>query len=99
MSRFRLDYTGPDKTSTKRLTFFCPGCKGHHFFLVAGNQPCPCWKWNGDRNLATFTPALMFQGGPNKTRCNSTVTNGRIQFYPDCSHELAGQTVDVPEYQ
>lgn len=30
--------------------------------------------------------------------CHSFVTDGRIQFLSDCTHELAGQTVDLPEY-
>jgi hypothetical protein len=29
--------------------------------------------------------------------CHSFVTEGRIQFLGDCTHELAGQTVDLPE--
>jgi hypothetical protein len=29
-------------------------------------------------------------------RCHSFVTGGRIQFLNDCSHALAGQTVDLP---
>ena len=28
--------------------------------------------------------------------CHSFVTDGRIQFLGDCTHELAGQTVDLP---
>lgn len=32
-------------------------------------------------------------------RCHSFVTNGRIQFLPDCNHALAGQTVDLPEIE
>jgi hypothetical protein len=30
-------------------------------------------------------------------RCHSFVTDGRIQFLGDCTHELAGQTVDLPD--
>jgi len=30
--------------------------------------------------------------------CHSFVTDGRIQFLSDCTHELAGQTVDLPEF-
>jgi hypothetical protein len=30
--------------------------------------------------------------------CHSYVTNGRIQFLPDCTHALAGQTVDLPDW-
>ena len=31
--------------------------------------------------------------------CHSFVTEGRIQFLSDCSHALAGQTVDLPEWE
>ena len=30
--------------------------------------------------------------------CHSFVTDGRIQFLNDCTHALAGQTVDLPPY-
>lgn len=29
--------------------------------------------------------------------CHSFVNNGKIQFLTDCTHKLAGQTVDLPE--
>ncbi|GGF38066.1 hypothetical protein GCM10011321_31270 [Youhaiella tibetensis] len=32
------------------------------------------------------------------TVCHSFVTDGRIQFLGDCTHALAGQTVDLPEH-
>lgn len=32
------------------------------------------------------------------TVCHSFVTDGRIQFLGDCTHSLAGQTVDLPEW-
>jgi hypothetical protein len=31
--------------------------------------------------------------------CHSFVTDGRIQFLGDCTHALAGQTVDLPEIE
>ena len=31
------------------------------------------------------------------TVCHSFVTDGRIQFLGDCTHALAGQTVDLPD--
>lgn len=31
--------------------------------------------------------------------CHSFVTDGRIQFLGDCTHELAGQTVELPELE
>lgn len=30
--------------------------------------------------------------------CHSFITDGRIQFLGDCTHALAGQTVDLPTY-
>lgn len=31
--------------------------------------------------------------------CHSFVTDGRIQFLGDCTHALAGQTVDLPPWR
>lgn len=33
------------------------------------------------------------------TICHSFVTDGRIQFLGDCTHALAGQTVDLPDFE
>lgn len=30
--------------------------------------------------------------------CHSFITDGRIQFLGDCTHALAGQTVDLPDW-
>jgi hypothetical protein len=61
---------------------------GHHIPTHADNV---CWctynKKNPD-NPAPFTCRV----------CHSFVTNGRIQFCHDSTHELAGQTVDLPDW-
>jgi len=31
-------------------------------------------------------------------RCHSIVTDGKIAFLTDCFHTLAGQTVDLPDW-
>jgi hypothetical protein len=31
--------------------------------------------------------------------CHSYVTDGKIQFLGDCSHALAGQTVELPDWE
>lgn len=33
-----------------------------------------------------------------KKVCHSFVTDGKIQFLTDCTHELAGRTVPLPEF-
>lgn len=35
---------------------------------------------------------------PDPLRCHSFVTDGKIRFLADCTHALAGQTVDLPDY-
>lgn len=32
-------------------------------------------------------------------RCHSFVTDGKIQFLGDCTHHLAGQTVEIPDWE
>ena len=36
---------------------------------------------------------------PRPLVCHSFVREGRIQFLSDCTHALAGQTVDLPEVE
>lgn len=31
--------------------------------------------------------------------CHSFITDGRIQFLTDCTHDLAGQTVEIPNWE
>jgi len=31
--------------------------------------------------------------------CHSFVTDGRIQYLSDCTHDLAGQTIGLPEFK
>lgn len=45
---------------------------------------------NADGSLHTFESA--------DTVCHSFVTDGRIQFLGDCTHSLAAQTVDLPDW-
>jgi hypothetical protein len=73
--------------------FFCPGCKCSHAFSV------PRWTWNGSMEAPTFTPSLMCNGQDPSSRCHTIVTDGKIAFQGDCHHELAGQTVDMPDWE
>jgi hypothetical protein len=33
------------------------------------------------------------------TVCHSFITDGMMQFLPDCTHDLAGKTVAIPEWE
>lgn len=63
------------------------------------------WGFNGDLDRPTLTPSVFCQWdqwqGEDKPKkhhvCHSFVSDGRIQFLDDCTHALAGQTIDLPE--
>lgn len=62
---------------------------------VAGHNPGDtCWCTYNAEQREKGEPEAPFRCG----RCHSFVTDGRIQFLGDCTHALAGQTVDLPEW-
>jgi hypothetical protein len=80
------------------IAFHCPGCEGGHSVPVSGSRG---WKWNASLDKPTITPSILVnRGRANLTApvCHSCVTDGRIQFLGDCTHSLAGQTVDLPDW-
>lgn len=91
-----------------RVMFWCPGCDGAHQITVFDdpNRQGPIWGYNGNPDAPTFTPSInVTYNGPDAgidgappAVCHSFVTDGRIQFLGDCTHALAGQTVDLPDF-
>jgi hypothetical protein len=89
------------------LVFHCPGCGYDHPFHVAPQRrerradgsEAPLWEWNGSMDKPTFTPSLLCNKDFPDKRCHSYVTDGKIQFLGDCFHKLAGQTVEIPEWE
>lgn len=62
---------------------------GHFVSWREAGSPCWC-TYNAAEIAAGLEPA------PFKCkRCHSFVRDGQIQFLPDCSHALAGQTVEL----
>ena len=58
--------------------------------LVRGTQPLT------DEEHAAIMAGKPFE--PKPLVCHSFVTDGLIQFLGDCTHNLAGQTVDLPDF-
>jgi hypothetical protein len=79
--------------------FHCPGCGYGHSFRVNDDKSRPQWTWNGSLDKPTFTPSLLVNNHEPASRCHSFVTDGKIQFLSDCFHALAGQTVDLPDWE
>lgn len=61
---------------------------GHYIPERAGKE---CWCTFNEKN----------PDNPSRFKCeccHSFVTDGRIQFLGDCTHALANQTVDLPDF-
>lgn len=66
--------------------------------ITKGNRRgTPNWTWNGDTERPTLKPSILTQGEDEhgKHRCHTFVTDGKVQFLADCSHEFANQTLDL----
>ncbi len=82
-----------------RYVFQCPGCRCSHYVRVSGGPPI--WQFNGDVDKPTVSPSILVghvNASGKDTICHSFVRDGRIEFLSDCNHELAGQTVDLPDF-
>lgn len=97
----------------KYLAWRCPGCKTEHIVPVDGLPPNgkakrPQWSWDGDTDKPTLIPSVhvhparhVHEDGTvfETPRCHVFIRAGRIEFLGDCTHALAGQTVDMPELE
>ncbi|MGA9071397.1 MAG: DUF6527 family protein [Terracidiphilus sp.] len=92
--------------------FFCPGCKRTHSVNTEGARNLPrVWKWNGNVYKPTFKPSIhvVWENNPHlskafnekrmRERCHFFVRAGKIHFFRDCTHELAGKTVELPDWE
>jgi hypothetical protein len=88
-SRPQWGYNGNPESPT-----FTPSVlvrSGHH---VPGYDGGGCWcDFNAEQIAMGESPSKFACGV-----CHSFVTDGRIQFLSDCTHGLAGQTVELPEF-
>lgn len=101
MAKIALYYDqGPGKG--KAHCFKCPACGKKHVFwerLDSGREGG--WTWNEIPDRPTVNPSILIKTVfPDRTDvCHSFITNGRIQFLPDCTHPLAGKTVELPNVE
>ncbi|MDT8901815.1 DUF6527 family protein [Anaeroselena agilis] len=91
------------KISQHSVRFWCPGCKSYHLVSIKPANPNG-WDFAGDAERPTLSPSILVNGiaqfhNPAVPRCHSFVREGKIQFLSDCTHELAGQTVELPEVE
>ena len=92
-----------------RYMFFCVGCGESHgingswnfnmdfdnptispSILVTGVVPLTDEEYETVRKGEPFVPVKMV--------CHSFVRDGKIEYLSDCTHKLAGQTVELPDW-
>lgn len=78
--------------------FQCPGCDSWHLITLDPSAPGQHWTLTGGPFRPTIRPAVLVNAENRLSvhRCHSFVTDGQIQFLPDCTHALAGRTVPLP---
>lgn len=98
---------------TERVIFCCPGCGDRHQVTVGvhgrwgwnGSLDLPTFEgsvlvggvqWPTGEDFYKPEHASVTAGG--RTVCHSFVRDGRIEFLGDSTHDLAGQTVDLPDF-
>ena len=83
--------------------FFCPGCKcDHGVWINKSGYTGPTWNFDGNIDSPTVSPSILVNqgaGNPTVPVCHSFIKAGKIQYLSDSTHELAGQTIDLPEYE
>lgn len=79
------------------LMFWCPGCNSAHRVVTEG---AGSWAWDGNAINPTLSPSVLVHGGErgSDSVCHSFVRRGVIEFLGDCTHELRGQHVPLPDW-
>jgi hypothetical protein len=89
------------------LMFRCPACGGNHMISIGPKSYWNIrWQFNGDYNKPTINPSVLVTHEipadvkiePDIRRCHSFIRDGKIEFLSDCTHHLAGQTVELPDF-
>ncbi len=90
------------------IAHFCPACKEPHIYTTKPGGRV-CWSWNGNIDSPAFTPSMLilrgkfadpnFVGKSSKSDvCHYFLTDGKLKFCSDSTHELAGKTVELPDW-
>ncbi len=75
------------KEGNEEYSFQCPGCKKDHIIDVG------IYDFNNKIESPTFRPSIRI--AEKKDVCHMYVTEGKIQYLSDCTHELAGKEIEM----
>ena len=77
--------------NSDRYIFECPACGCCHFINDT-------WKFNQDYDKPTIHPSIFVnrgQSNPESPACHFFIFEGSIVYLSDCTHEFAGQTIEM----
>ena len=92
---------GPPYVDKQTYLFLCPGCTeydepGSH--LYGSHTFDSTWQYDGNGESPTVSPSILLTRNAGSAQvCHSLIRAGKIEFLGDCSHSLAGKTVDLPD--
>lgn len=79
------------------LLFNCPGC-GHWHEVTTWR----IWTFNGNVDAPSLTPSVNNKVGPfpdgHIEICHFVLTDGKVSFCNDCTHDKRNQVLDLPEW-
>ena len=76
-------------TTTTGHMYYCPGCDSCHMVYLDR------WTISGDLEInPTVSPSILVRYGDGQI-CHSFIREGKIEYLSDCTHSLAGQTIDM----
>lgn len=89
---------GDESETQRQYIFNCAGCDQEHTFNDG------LWSWNNDYEKPTIEGSYLIHGyrfDENRNSvplvCHSHIKDGMIEYLTDCTHNLAGQTIELPE--
>ena len=92
---------GDDGPKWRTIYVWCPACDTLTALPIPGEDGTlpqhgrDHWEWDGDLERPTLTPSILQHQTEVSPLCHSFLRDGRWQFLGDCTHHLAGQTVDM----
>lgn len=77
----------------------CPGCGVSHGIRTVKEGVGPVWRLSGGVDNPSVKPSVKVtsRNAKGPTCCHFFIENGHIRYLNDCTHDLAGQTVEMKD--
>ena len=88
------------RKTSNGVAHWCPACKEPHVYQTGPGRPVR-WAFDGNLDKSSFTPSMKittsWKRRPDDV-CHYFLTAGVLQFCGDSTHELAGKSIDLPDW-